>query len=34
MEIEYFDLINEIEDNILGYMYEEIHKHGYYECYV
>ena len=34
MEIEYFDLIEEIEDNILDYMYDEIHRHGYYECYV
>ena len=34
MEIEYFNLINEIEDNILDYMYDEIRKNGYYECYV
>ena len=34
MEIEYFELIEEIEDNILDYMYDEIHRHGYYECYV
>lgn len=34
METEYFDLIDEIEDNILDYMYDEINKTGYYECYV